>query len=243
MKPQKFEAGRRDFLVKTAAISGGLMLGVDLSGTVLAADAARTPEVTHWIVIQPDNTVVIRIARSELGQGSFTGLAQLVAEELECDWSKVRPEYADVNDHIRRNRIFGSMSTGGSRAIRESQEYLRKAGASAREMLVEAAAQEWGVPVAECKAAKSVISHPSGKSTTYGKMAAAASKLEVPKEPKLKDPKDWKLIGTSPARFDIADKTTASRSMRPTCVCRGCCTPRSCSARYSAASSRATTRP
>ena len=79
MKPQKFEAGRRDFLVKSAAVSGGLMLGVNLSGTVQAADAAGTPEVTHWIVIRPDNTVVIRIARSELGQGSFTGLAQLVA--------------------------------------------------------------------------------------------------------------------------------------------------------------------
>ena len=211
MNTQKFEAGRRDFLVKTAAVSGGLVLGVNLSGTVQAAEAAAIPEVTHWIVIQPDDIVVIRIARSELGQGSFTGLAQLVAEELECDWSKVRPEYADVNDHIRRNRIFGSMSTGGSRGIRESQEYLRKAGASAREMLVAAAAQEWGVPVAECTAAKSVISHPSGKRTTYGKMAASASKLAVPKEPKLKDPKDWKLIGTSPARFDIPDKTTGKQ--------------------------------
>ncbi len=211
MKPQNFEAGRRDFLVKTAAASGGLMLGVNLSGTVQAADAAATPEVTHWVVIQPDDIIVIRIARSELGQGSFTGLAQLVAEELECDWSKVRPEYADVNEHVRRNRIFGSMSTGGSRAIRESQEYLRKAGASAREMLVAAAARQWDVPAAECKAARSVISHPSGKSTTYGKVAAEASKLEIPKEPKLKDPKDWKLIGTSPARFDIADKTTGKQ--------------------------------
>ncbi len=174
MKPQTFKASRRDFLVKSAAASGGLMLGINFSGTVFAADGAVTPEVTHWIVIQPDDTVVIRIARSELGQGSFTGLAQLVAEELECDWSKVRPEYADVNEHIRRNRIFGSMSTGGSRAIRESQEYLRKAGASAREMLVAAAAQSWGVSAAECKAAKSVITHSSGKSTTFGKMAAAA---------------------------------------------------------------------
>ncbi|MFL6580570.1 MAG: molybdopterin cofactor-binding domain-containing protein [Burkholderiales bacterium] len=211
MKSQTFNAGRRDFLVKSAAVSGGLTLGIHLSGSVLAADAPAITEVTHWIVIQPNDTVVIRIARSELGQGSFTGLAQLVAEELECDWSKVRSEYADVNDHVRRNRIFGSMSTGGSRSIRESQEYLRKAGASAREMLVAAAAQEWGVPAAECKAARSVISHPSGKSTTFGKVAIAASKLEVPKEPKLKDPKDWKLIGTSPPRFDIADKTTGKQ--------------------------------
>ncbi len=211
MNTQKFEAGRRDFLVKTAAASGGLMLGVNLSGSVHAADAAATPEVTHWVVIQPNDIVVIRIARSELGQGSFTGLAQLVAEELECDWGKVRSEYADVNEHVRRNRIFGSMSTGGSRSIRESQEYLRKAGASAREMLIAAAAKQWDVPAAECKAARSVITHASGKSTTYGKVAAAAAKLEIPKEPKLKDPRDWKLIGTSPARFDIADKTTGKQ--------------------------------
>jgi isoquinoline 1-oxidoreductase beta subunit len=211
MTANNFRPGRRAFLVKSAAVSGGLMLGVSLPGIALGADGAAVPEVTHWVVIQPDDRVVIRIARSELGQGSFTGLAQLVAEELECDWAKVRAEYADVNEHVRRNRIFGSMSTGGSRSIRESQEYLRRAGASAREMLVAAAAREWGVPAAECKASASVITHPSGKRTTYGRMAAAASKIEIPKEPKLKDPKEWKLIGTSPARFDIADKTTGKQ--------------------------------
>ncbi|MEO8164740.1 MAG: molybdopterin cofactor-binding domain-containing protein [Betaproteobacteria bacterium] len=217
MKQQKFASSRRDFLVKSAAVSGSLMLGVSISGVVRAADptgtaaAAGTPEVTHWVVIQPNDTVVVRIARSELGQGSFTGLAQLVAEELECDWGKVRPEYADVNEHVRRNRIFGSMSTGGSRSVRDSQEYLRKAGASAREMLIAAAAKQWDVPADECTVSKGVIKHASGKSTTYGKVAAAAAKLEIPKEPKLKDPKDWKLIGTSPARFDIADKTTGKQ--------------------------------
>ncbi len=216
MKLQKFESSRRDFLIRSAAVSGSLMLGVSMSGVVRAAEAgatggAVTPEVTHWVVIQPNDLVIIRIARSELGQGSFTGLAQLVAEELECDWSRVRPEYADVNEHVRRNRIFGSMSTGGSRAIRDSQEYLRKAGASAREMLIAAAAKEWGVPAAECKVAKGIITHPSGKRTSYGKVAAAAAKLEIPAEPKLKDPKDWKLIGTSPARFDIVDKTTGKQ--------------------------------
>ncbi|HEX4985258.1 MAG TPA: molybdopterin cofactor-binding domain-containing protein [Burkholderiales bacterium] len=211
MGTMAFSAPRRDFLKKTAAASGGLVIGVGLCGIVRAADDAALAEVTHWVVIRPDDTVVIRIARSELGQGSFTGLAQLVAEELECDWGRVRPEYADVNEHVRRNRIFGSMSTGGSRAIRDSQEYLRKAGASAREMLVAAAAAQWGVPASECTARASVISHPSGKRTTYGKVAAAASRLEIPKEPKLKDPKDWKLIGTSPARFDIADKTTGKQ--------------------------------
>ena len=174
----------------------------------MAAPAASVTEVTHWIVIEPDYTVIIRIARSEMGQGSFTGLPMLVAEELECDWSKVKPEYADVNEHVRRNRIFGPMTTGGSRAIRDSQEILRKAGAAAREMLTTAAAKEWGVPASELTVANSVITHSAtNRSTTFGKIAEAASKLEVPKEPKLKDPKQWKLLGTSPARFDIPDKT------------------------------------
>ena len=170
---------RRDFLVKTAALTGGLALGVRLPISAQAAEsAAQGPEVTHWIVIQPDDTVVVRIARSELGQGTFTGLAMLAAEELECDWSKVRPEYADVNEHVRRDRIFGSMSTGGSRGIRDSQDYMRKAGAAAREMLVAAAAQQWGVPASECSVAKGVITHEDGhRATTFGKVADAAAKL------------------------------------------------------------------
>ncbi len=202
------DSSRRNFLVASTALGGGLMLGVHLP--VFAQDAGSTvAEVTHWIVIQPDDTVIIRIARSELGQGSFTGLAMLVAEELECDWDKVQPEYADVNEHVRRNRIFGSMTTGGSRAIRDSHKYLREAGAAGREMLLTAAAGEWGVPVTELTVSKGVIMHAAtSRSTTYGKMAPLAGKLEMPKEPKLKDPKDWKLLGTSPARFDIPDKTT-----------------------------------
>ena len=209
---QSIDTTRRAFLVKSAALSGGLMLGVRLPDAALAAAGTDVPEVTHWVVIQPDDTVIVRIARSELGQGTFTGLAMLVAEELECDWSKVRAEYADVNEHVRRNRIWGSMSTGGSRGIRDSNLYVRKGGAAAREMLVSAAAQQWGVPPSECTASKGVILHAgSGRTTTYGKVAAAASKLEVPKEPKLKDPKDWHLIGTSPARFDIPDKTTGKQ--------------------------------
>jgi isoquinoline 1-oxidoreductase beta subunit len=212
MTTQTIDAGRRSFLLKSAATTGGLMIGFHLPESALAAgEGARDREVTHWIVIEPDETVVIRIARSELGQGTFTGLAQLIVEELECDWSNVRPEYADVNEHVRRNRIFGSMSTGGSRGIRESQDMMRKAGASAREMLVSAAASEWGVAAAECVVAKGVITHSSGKRATFGKMTAAATKLDIPKEPKLKDPKDWKLIGTSPARFDIPDKTTGKQ--------------------------------
>ena len=176
MKEAVESASRRDFLVKSAAATGALAIGFQLPGIAGAAtnDGAAS-EITHWVVIQPDDTVVIRIARSELGQGSFTGLAQLVAEELQCDWNKVQPEYADVNMHVRRNRIFKSMSTGGSRSIRDSNEYIRKAGAAARQMLVSAAASQWGVPASECRAQDSVISHSSGKSTTYGKVAALAA--------------------------------------------------------------------
>jgi isoquinoline 1-oxidoreductase beta subunit len=201
---------RRDFLVRGAAVAGALCVGVRLPGAAVAADAGAVgSELASWVVIHPDNTVVIRVARSELGQGSFTGLVQLVAEELECAWSLVRPEYADVNEHVRRNRVWGGMSTGGSRSVRESHEYLRKAGAAAREMLVTAAAGQWGVPVSECRAADSVITHvPTGRTVTFGQVAAAAAKLEVPKEVRLKDPKEWKVIGTSPRRFDIPDKTT-----------------------------------
>ena len=117
------------------------------------------PEVNAWVVIQPDDTVVIRIARSEMGQGTLTGLAQMVAEELECDWGKVTTEYPTPQENVKRDRIWGDFATGGSRGIRTSHQYVREGGAAARMMLVEAAATEWGVPAAECTAEKSVITH------------------------------------------------------------------------------------
>ena len=198
---------RRQFLKASTAVGGGLALEFSLPGAASAAGAAAPAEVTHWILIHPDDKVVIRIARSEMGQGSLTGLAQLVAEELDCDWKHVTTEFASPNEHVKRKRIWGSMSTGGSAGIRTSHEYLRKSGASAREMLVSAAATQWSVPAAECTAAAGVITHgPSKRTTTYGKVATAASKLEPPKEVKLKDPKDWKIAGTSPKRLDTPDK-------------------------------------
>ena len=202
-------SSRRTFLKQSTALTGALVLGIQ--GKSAVAAAGNAPEVTHWVVIQPDDTVIIRIARSELGQGSFTGLAQLVAEELECDWSKVRPEYADVNEHMRRKKIWKDMSTGGSRGIRDSHEYVRKGGAAAREMLIAAAAQQWKVPAAECKAQNSVVTHPSGKRATYGQLASLAGSMPIPEDPKLKDPKDWKIAGTSPARFDIPAKVNGSQ--------------------------------
>src|SRR5690242_6259903 len=169
---------RREFLKASVAAGGALALEFSFPSTASAfANLDEGPEVTHWIVIHPDDRVVIRIARSEMGQGSMTGLAQLVAEELGCDWHKVSTEFASPNEHIRRHRIWGSMSTGGSAAIRTSQDYLRKSGAAARMMLVSTAADEWKVPVAECTAANGVVTHgPSKRRATYGKLAARAGK-------------------------------------------------------------------
>jgi len=202
---------RRAFVIGTATAGAGLALGLDLPfggpSVVRAADGA--PEVNAWVVIRPDDTVVIRIARSEMGQGTLTGLAQLVAEELECDWSKVTTEYPTPGQSVARKRAWGDFSTGGSRGIRSSQDYVRKGGATARVMLIQAAANEWKVPAAECKATKSVITHtPSGKTTTYGKVAEAAAKLEPPADVKLKDPKDWTIAGKGLKRLDTVDKTT-----------------------------------
>ena len=157
---------RRHFVIGTAAVGAGLALGLDLPfggpATVRAADGS--PEVNAWVVIRPDDTVVIRVARSEMGQGTLTGLAQLVAEELECDWSKVTTEFPTPGQSVARKRAWGDFSTGGSRGIRTSQDYVRKGGAIARVMLIEAAANEWKVPASECVAANSVITHtPSGR--------------------------------------------------------------------------------
>jgi isoquinoline 1-oxidoreductase beta subunit len=202
---------RRAFVVGTAAIGAGLAIGFDLplGGPAVVRAADGSPEIGAWVVVRPDDTVVIRIARSEMGQGSLTGLAQLVAEELECDWSKVTTEYPTPGQSVARKRAWGDFSTGGSRGIRSSQDYVRKGGATARVMLVEAAANEWKVPAAECTVAKGVITHKaSGKTTTYGKVAEAAAKLTPPAEVKLKDPKDWTIAGKGLLRLDTADKTT-----------------------------------
>jgi isoquinoline 1-oxidoreductase subunit beta len=207
------QINRRSFVVSAAAFGGGLALGMDIPlGPTVVRAADGSPELTAWVVIKPDDGVVIRIARSEMGQGSMTGLAQLVAEELECDWSKVSGEFPTPGQNVARNQVWGRMFTAGSRAIRESQEYVRKAGATARTMLVQAAANEWKVPAAECSASNSVITHkPSGRTTTYGKVAEAAAKIEPPKEVALKDPKDWKIAGKPLKRLDTPPKVTGEQ--------------------------------
>ena len=201
---------RRSFVVGTAAVSGGLALGFDLPfGPKLAHAEVGGPEVNAWVVVQPDETVIIRIARSEMGQGTLTGLAQLAAEELECDWSKVKYEFPTPGQNVARKRVWGDFFTAGSRGIRESNDFVRKGGAAARIMLVQAAAEQWKVPAAECTAADGVITHKaSSRSTTYGKVADAAGKIEPPTDIKLKDPKDWKIIGKGLKRLDTAEKVT-----------------------------------
>jgi len=206
---------RRSFIVGTTAAAGGLALGVRLPfGSGSAEAQGSGAEVGAWVVVKPDDTCVIRIARSEMGQGTLTGLAQLVAEELECDWSKVSTESITPGQNLARKRVWGEMSTGGSRGIRTSQDYVRRGGAAARIMLLQAAAEEWKVPVAEVGVAGGVITHAgSGRKTTYGKVAEAASRL-TPPDPKsiaLKDPKDWKIAGKPMKRLDTADKLDGSK--------------------------------
>src|SRR5882724_2477454 len=206
---------RRKFIVGTAAAGGGLALGFKLP-FIGSAEAATAPgtEVNAWVVVKPDSTCVVRIARSEMGQGTLTGLAQLVAEELECDWKKITTEHVNPGQNLARKRAWGEMATGGSRGIRTSQDYVRRGGAAARMMLMQAAADQWKVPVGELTVADGVITHaPSGRKTSYGKVAAAAAKL-TPPDPKsiqLKDPKDWKIAGKPMKRLDTSDKLNGGK--------------------------------
>jgi isoquinoline 1-oxidoreductase beta subunit len=205
------QMNRRSFVIGTATVGGGLALGfgVPFGGPTVVRAADGAPEVNAWVVIRPDDTVVIRIARSEMGQGSLTGLAQLVAEELECDWSKVTTEFPTPGQSAARKRVWGSFYTGGSVGIRASQQYVRKGGAAARMMLIQAAANRWNVPAAECIAAHGVITHPpSQRTASFGQVAEAAARLEPPADIKLKDPKDWQIAGKPIKRLDTADKTT-----------------------------------
>ncbi len=213
MKTAIQNPSRRSFIIGSAAVGSGLALGLSIPfGARLARAAEATPEVNAWVVIRPDDTVVVRIARTEMGQGTLTGLAQMVAEELECDWSKVTTEYPTPGQSVARKRIWGDFSTGGSRGIRESHEYVRRGGATARVMLIQAAADEWQVPAAECSAANSVITHtPSGRKTTFGKVAQAAARITPPKDVPLKDPKTWKIIGKPVKRLDTLDKLTGKQ--------------------------------
>ena len=215
----KTKLSRRTFVVgTTAAAGGGLSLGFHMPAAAATARAETAAhegvEVNAWVVIKPDDTCMIRIARTEMGQGTRTGLAQLVAEELDCDWKKVTTDSITPGQNLARKRVWGEMGTGGSRGIRTSHDYVRRGGAAARIMLLQAAADQWRVPVGELTVSDGVISHAATKRTiSYGKVAATAAKVPAP-DPKsitLKDPRNWKIAGKAIRRLDTADKLNGSK--------------------------------
>ncbi|MEO0722196.1 MAG: molybdopterin cofactor-binding domain-containing protein [Pseudomonadota bacterium] len=210
---------RRGFMIGASTVGVGMTITLltgcgsgEQTDTGPVADAAPVPEVNAWVHIGADDIVTVRIARSEMGQGTLTGLAQLVAEELQCDWDKVVTEYPTPGENLARERVWQDFSTGGSQGVRGSQQYVREGGAAARMMLIEAAAAEWDVPASECSAENSVITHgPSGQTTTYGAVAAAAAELAPPLEITLKDPSEWTIAGQPKLRLDTADKVTGKQ--------------------------------
>ena len=216
---------RRDFIIKGSIAGGGLMLGIGALPEFALAQSGGSydqnspmktgePEINAWVSIKPDDTVYIRIARSEMGQGTRTGLAQLVTEELDCNWKKVKTQSATPGQSLARKRVWGEHGTGGSRGIRISEDYVRRGAAAARIMLVQAAANQWNVPVTELKVDKGVITHvPTGRKTTYGKVAELASTL-TPPDPQsitLKDPRKWTVAGQPYARIDTANKVNGAK--------------------------------
>ncbi|MBV9968834.1 MAG: xanthine dehydrogenase family protein molybdopterin-binding subunit, partial [Xanthobacteraceae bacterium] len=216
MTHRSTKLSRRTFVVASAAAGGGLALGFHLPFGSAAAQpqGAVGAEVNAWVVIKPDDTTIIRIARTEMGQGTRTGLAQLVAEELRCDWNKVSTDSITPGQNLSRKRVWGEMGTGGSRGIRTSEDYVRRGGAAARIMLLQAAADQWKVPVDELTVSEGVITHASSKrSTSYGKIAAAAAKTTPPdpKTIKLRDPTEWTIAGKPLKRLDTADKLNGSK--------------------------------
>src|SRR6266487_3000062 len=215
------EISRRQFLISTAAVGGALVLSFHLpSRTAQAADIAPKPwtppveggqEVNAWLIIGSDDSVTIRVAQSEMGQGVFTSMSMIVAEELACDWTKVRAEYASANRSLRQNRVYQRMATGGSRAVRASREYLQQAGASARTRLIAAAAQQWGVPASACQAENGMVIHSaSGRKVNYGAVAAAAASVKLDAEPAIKKPEQFTLLGKPQKRLDVPLKVNGT---------------------------------
>src|ERR1700741_2565399 len=196
---------RRHFILTAASAAGGLMVGIVAAPhTAGAASISTQPwndddhaphELDAWIAIDPDDSILIRYQRSEMGQGSMTALPMIITEELQCDWSKVRIEYASPNRSVRENRVYGDMFSHGSMSVRQSQKKMQQVGASARERLIAAAAARWGVPANECAAAQSVVTHkPSGRSLRFGELAAAAAKIKLAIEPAIKTPAQFTFI-------------------------------------------------
>jgi isoquinoline 1-oxidoreductase subunit beta len=212
---------RRHFILTAASAAGGLMVGIVAApDAALGAAISSQPwndneyaphEIDAWIAIDPDNSILIRYQRSEMGQGSMTALPMMIAEELQCDWSKVRIEYASANRSVRERRVYGNMYSHGSMSVRESQKMMQQVGASARERLIAAAAARWRVPAAQCLAAQSVVTHrPSGRTLRYGELAADAAKVRLAKEPAIKTPAQFTFLPRRMPRVDLVHKTNGA---------------------------------
>jgi isoquinoline 1-oxidoreductase beta subunit len=210
---------RRHFILTAATAAGGLMIGIGAAPSRAATvktqpwnDNAYAPnELDAWIAIDPDDSVLIRYERAEMGQGSMTALPMMITEELHCDWSKVRVEYASANRNVREHNVYGPMFSNGSRSVRTSVKTMQQVGASARERLIATAAARWNVPASECKAAASVVTHtPSGRTLRYGELAADAAKITLAKEPALKTPAQYTFLPRSLPRIDVVHKTDGS---------------------------------
>ena len=203
---------RRDFVVVLTATGAGLLLGCRIgerSGAAAAAGAAPPPlfAPNAFIRVGTDGGITMIMPQVEMGQGMYTAMPMLLAEELEVGLDQVRLEHAPPDDKLYANRLFGFQATGGSTSVRAMYEPLRKAGATARTMLVAAAAQMWNVDPGSCRAEKGVVTHtPTGRTLTYGALAEKAAKLPVPAQVTLRDPKDFKLIGTPAKRLDTPEK-------------------------------------
>ena len=213
---------RRHFIVTATSAAGGLMLGIGAAPAIAEAatvvaqpwnedNAYAANEIDAWIAIDPDDSILIRYQRSEMGQGSMTALPMMINEELHADWSKVRIEYASPNRNLRENNVYGPMFSNGSRSVRASQKKMQQVGASGRERLIAAAAARWNVPASECTAASSVVTHgPSGQTLRYGELSADAAKIKLAQEPAIKTPEKFTFIGKPMPRIDVVHKIDGS---------------------------------
>ena len=213
---------RRHFILTAATAAGGFMIGIGAMPRAAGAatvgmapgsdENAYSPnDIDAWIAIDPDDSILIRYQRSEMGQGSMTALPMMIAEELQCDWSKVRIEYASPNRNLRENKVYGPMFSHGSMSVRTSQKKVQQVGASARERLIAAAAARWNVPASECSAAQSVVIYkPSGQSLRFGELAADAAKITLATEPAIKTPAQFTFIPKPLPRVDVVHKTDGS---------------------------------
>src|SRR5271154_3782248 len=219
MSTQTSGLDRRNFLKTGIAGATGLVIGFYLPGrkeglaaSRLDGSAAAPAVLNAFIQIAPDDSITILISKSEMGQGVVTSLSMLAAEELECDWKQIRTEFAPAA-HVYFDPAFGMQGTGGSQTIHSAWMPMRQAGATARVMLVQAAAQKWGVDASECHAEHGAVVHAATKRrATYGSLAEAAAKITPPDKVELKDPSQFKVIGKPVKRLDSAIKTNGRAS-------------------------------